>query len=161
MIVKRGATFSDCGRYRYLLSREWDVELPSVTFVMLNPSTADGFQDDPTIRRCIGFARRWGFGKLEIANLFAWRSTDPQRLGSVSDPVGPENDSHLKRLATVSLRVVAAWGVRGGLHNRDRDVLQLLSDCSCLGTSKQGFPKHPLYISYETPLEPYPGDSPA
>lgn len=90
--MQRSAIISECQRYRYVLERKWQPELPGVLFVALNPSTADGQHDDPTVRRCVGFARSWGFGKIVIANLFALRSSHPSVLLIDVDPIGPEND---------------------------------------------------------------------
>src|SRR5262245_38555366 len=95
----RSAVFSPCRKYRYSLTRIWDAERPNVMFVGLNPSTADDQVDDPTVRRCIGFARKWRFGGMIIVNLFAYRSTDPNRLQEILDPVGPENDEHIAATA--------------------------------------------------------------
>ena len=107
----RSAAFSPCRRYRYCLSRVWNPKLPSVMFVGLNPSTADEQEDDPTVRRCIGFARNWNFGGLILVNLFAYRSTDPADLLRVDDPVGPGNDKHI--LASAAGQGGLSW--RGGL----------------------------------------------
>ena len=121
--MRGGATFSADRRYRYRLWREWDRSRAVVAFVMLNPSTADASRDDPTIRRCIGFARAWGFGGVEVANLFALRATDPRHLRGVPDPVGPRNARSLKLALAHASLVVVAWGadpfarpVRLGVH---------------------------------------------
>ena len=105
------ATFSADRRYRYLLTRTWDPALPTVNFVMLNPSTADALELDPTNRRCVGFAQRWGYGSMVTTNVFAWRSTDPKGLRTPNDPVGPVNDAFLVESARSAALVVAAWGV--------------------------------------------------
>ena len=105
---KNAAAFSPDRRYRYTLRRQWDDALPYCLFVMLNPSTADATQDDPTIRRCIGFTKAWGFGGLLVGNLFALRSTDPAALYHADDPVGPENDSCLRTLRDEAALSVAA-----------------------------------------------------
>lgn len=141
--LSRRAVFSHCRRYRYVLSRTWNTELPKVLFIALNPSTADETQDDPTVRRCVGFARSWGFGCLVIANLFAFRSTDPKRLIEVSDPVGPRNDLWLKRLSAEADMTVVAWGVHGDLGNRAHLVLSKLTKTHHLGLSKDGYPYLP------------------
>src|SRR4028119_2392792 len=91
----RGAIFDPTRTYRYALWRTWDAARPPVAFVLLNPSTADARRDDPTIRRCANFARTWGFGGLEVVNLFAFRATHPTDLKCAADPVGPQNDVHL------------------------------------------------------------------
>jgi len=148
--MRRSATFSPCRRYRYVLRRVWDNQQPLVMFVGLNPSTADEHVDDPTIRRCIGFAKRWGYGSLVMANLFAYRSTDPSLLPLVSDPVGPRNDWWLSRLNRNVNLVVVAWGTNGTLFDRERHVLRLLPTAHCLGLTKNGQPKHPLYLPTET-----------
>ncbi len=140
------AVFSSCGRYRYRLGREWLTGEGEVLFVMLNPSTADARVDDPTIRRCIGFAQRWGFQRLTVGNLFAWRATDPAELREASDPVGVENDYHLTEMSMAAEVTIAAWGVRGSYRSREREVLPFLCDVEHLGLTKGGYPKHPLYL---------------
>lgn len=154
-----GATISDCGLYRYHLWRVWDDELPTLVFVMLNPSLADEQSDDPTIRRCIGFAKRDGFGGISVKNLFALRATDPKRLLHAVNPFGPDNESHLlacRNLCTSS-RVVAAWGkIPGDETMRMRANLSIYIvrklEPYCLGKNKDGSPKHPLYLANDTPI---------
>lgn len=151
--VERGAVLSPCQRYRYQLTRTWDEKLPAVAFVGLNPSTADANIDDPTVRRCIGFARDWGFGALVLVNLFALRSTEPSKLYSACEPVGPENDRWLQLAGDNAETVVAAWGVHGELHGRCRAVQRLFANLKCLGKTRDGHPRHPLYLSKNTPLD--------
>lgn len=141
--MRGGARFDATGTYRYYLWREWDAAAPTVTFVLLNPSTADAEHDDPTLRRCVGFARRWGCGRLELLNLFALRATSPAELRRAADPVGPENDTILRAARGV---IVVGWGNHGALHGRDREVLGLLGEVLVLGFTKQGQPRHPLYV---------------
>lgn len=152
-----GAYLSADRVYRYRLWRDTGVPIPPsrleswCLFVMLNPSTADETKDDPTIRRCVGYAKTWGYTRVNIANLFAFRATDPKALLPAPDPVGPENDTHLAEMADASALVVCAWGTHGGLHGRDQAVLRLLRHHSldgprCLGRTKAGHPKHPLYL---------------
>jgi hypothetical protein len=112
------ATFDPTRTYRYQLTRTWDPDGPRVNFLMLNPSTADAFGLDPTVRRCVGFARRWGFGSLEVTNIFAFRATDPRVLVGQPEPVGAGNDQAILDAARKADRVVAAWGVRGS-HRTD------------------------------------------
>lgn len=150
-----GAIFSHCGRYRYTLTREWNGSTSPLTFIMLNPSTADASVDDPTIRRCIGFARTRGFGGLRVLNLFAFRSTDPVHMKADPDSVGPDNDMHLgaalKAAKGANAPVVAAWGVHGVHNGREAVVRGLAQECGvalmCLGVTKYGHPRHPLYVS--------------
>jgi hypothetical protein len=151
-----GATFSPCGVYRYTLWRAWEVG-PTVCWVMLNPSTADATKEDPTIRKCIGYARRWGFGAVAIVNLFALRSTNPRALYGHAAPVGPQNDAAIVECVRLSRLVVAAWGVHGEHCGRGDAVLDMLrlgveAPVHCLGTTKDGHPKHPLYLRGD--LEP-------
>ena len=148
----RGALFDASGVYRYRLSRQWGADGAPVVFVMLNPSAADAFRDDPTIRRCIGLARLWGYGRLEAVNLFAYRSSSPEALKTVSDPVGSENDRHLQEAVAGAALVVAAWGNVGTLLGRDRVVLAMLGPrrLHCLGVTLRGQPRHPLYVRGDT-----------
>jgi len=148
-----GADFSPCGRYRYTLRRRWLVGRGSILWILLNPSTATAETDDPTIRRCIRFAQSWGYQRMALANIFALRSTDPRGLLDVDDPVGPENDRYLKLL--VGQRhdiVVCAWGVHGVILDRGTQVADMLSkhqDLHALTTTKDGHPRHPLYLKSE------------
>ncbi|MBL6813290.1 MAG: DUF1643 domain-containing protein [Luminiphilus sp.] len=153
--VKGRAGFSRCGRYRYWLRREWDDTLPQCAFIGLNPSTADAETDDPTLRRCIGFARRWGYGSLLLVNLFGLRATDPATLSKVSDPVGPGTNRWLRRAGTESQLVVAAWGNGGQLFERAKNVAHLIEHAQCLGLTVQGMPRHPLYCPKHARLIPY------
>jgi hypothetical protein len=157
--VLAGAVVSPCGTYRYTLDRVWDASLPTALFIMLNPSTADASVDDPTIRRCVSFAKRMGCGALTVVNLYALRSTDPGALATHPDPVGPDNDTHIalalgKRLGCV----VAAWGAHPAANQRVDTVAALLAahgwQVSCLGTTKGGAPRHPLYVRGDAPLTP-------
>ncbi|WOB42127.1 DUF1643 domain-containing protein [Thermoleptolyngbya oregonensis NK1-22] len=143
-----GATFDLSGRYRYTLWRVWDFAAPRVAFVMLNPSTADAERNDPTIRRCIGLAKAWGYGGLEVVNLFAYRATRPQDLKRVDDPIGEAGDRPLIAAAEQAAQIILAWGNGGALYQRDRAVLALLSGypLHCLGLTQQQQPRHPLYV---------------
>lgn len=137
-----------CGRYRYALCREWIDRRPTIAFIMLNPSTADASRDDPTIRRCIRFARDWGFGKIAVGNLYALRSPHPDHLATAADPVGPENDRWLREIIGRASTVVVAWGACPVARARAVDVLEMLSHrpLYCLGTTRDGHPRHPLYV---------------
>jgi hypothetical protein len=149
------AVFSDCARYRYVLRRKWDAGRRSVLFVGLNPSTADATLNDPTIRRCIRFAQDWGYGSLVMANLFAYRVTEPSLLPRVDDPVGPLNNRWLAMLRKQADLVIAAWGVHGTLLARNDQVLAQLSEVHCLGLTKAGHPKHPLYLPATVTPRPF------
>jgi hypothetical protein len=146
-----GATISLCGLYRYTLTRDTGGGSGIVNFIMLNPSTADASVDDPTIRRCIGFARAWGYRTLVVTNLFALRATDPAALKTAVEAVGPENDGHLLEQARVADLVVCAWGATGKLYGRgDRVTLILAVEARktlhCLRKTAAGHPGHPLYL---------------
>jgi hypothetical protein len=149
------ALLSDCGTYRYYLSRLWDKERTQACWIMLNPSTADAMQDDATIRRCCGFAESWGFGGIVVVNLFAFRATEPARIAAAVkqgiDPVGPENDKAILTGA-VGTRLIAAWGNHGELFGRAQAVLTLLEGRNLyhLGLTASGQPKHPLYLPKDT-----------
>lgn len=150
------AVISECQTYRYSLSRRW-ASGASMRFVMLNPSTADATLDDPTIRRCIGFAKREGAAGLVVLNLYAYRATNPKALLTCTDPVGPDNNAWLAaHLQAAALPVVAAWGA-SARADRVRRVLDLVGDVDwrCLGTTKAGYPRHPLYVPGVQPLLPF------
>lgn len=150
------AVYSDCERYRYLLTREWDAAGPRALFVMLNPSTATEVQNDPTVERCERRARALGFGAFRVTNIFAYRATDPKDMRAQPDPVGPENDAAIVESvawAGDGGRIICAWGAHGAHLGRGAAVERLLRgtgrDLFHLGLTKAGDPKHPLYIGYE------------
>ncbi len=163
-----GAVISDCQRYRYELWRRW-AQGPDATFCMLNPSTADYRTDDPTIRKCIGFAKRWNCGGVRVVNIFARRSTDPRELLQHSGDVlaGPDNNKairHAFELAATraSGPVVVAWGAfkHPAIEERARDVAEMAAmaeiELKCLGRSADGSPRHPLMLPYNSQLEVWP-----
>ena len=152
------ATLSPCGRYRYDLTREIGPASRTACFIMLNPSTADATKDDPTIRKCVGFARRWNCGRLVVVNLFALRATDPREIRRVSlrEAIGPNNDFAIVDAADRADVIVCAWGRHGTYHARDEEVLKLLSgDLRALKITKNGQPYHPLYVPYSASLLPF------
>lgn len=154
-MMEKGAQFSGCRTYRYALWRTWSQGDGHVMFIGMNPSTADETQDDPTIRRCIGFAKAWGFKGIYMLNLFAYRATRPRDLNDVDDPIGPQNNEFLKMYFEPAGLTVACWGTHGVYWNRNRDVIELLGleNLSCLGLTKNGQPKHPLYLKSDiTPM---------
>jgi hypothetical protein len=142
-----GALFNEDRTYRYKLWRTWDPTKPVCAFIMLNPSTADEFVLDPTVRRCMSFAKAWNYGSLQVGNIFALRSTDPEALYSHPDPVGPENNFWLGEINRTSDMTVAAWGTHGTFQDRSHEVLGFLSGLYHLGQNRDGTPKHPLYLS--------------
>lgn len=167
------AVIDSTGHYRYVLRREFPAcasGLATVLWIMLNPSTADAEQDDPTIRRCTRFAERWGFDAMTVVNLFALRATDPRalRLGATplegvwTSPVGPENDDVILDHADRCSLIVAAWGNRGSLYARDEAVRHLLADRPLyhLGLTKMGQPRHPLYVPADTDPQRWLSGSP-
>ncbi|WP_331708772.1 DUF1643 domain-containing protein [Pandoraea sputorum] len=156
------AIISQCGQYRYTLTREpHDAYTTRGTalFIMLNPSTADATVDDPTIRRCRGFARSWDCNGIVVANLYALRATDPAELWRHPEPVGPLNDFHLQRLALEHETVVCAWGANAR-RERVAQVRALFTRphhrLMCLGVTKDGSPRHPLYVRADQPLIEWP-----
>lgn len=154
------AIISQCGRYRYRLERE---TCPGrvVAFIGVNPSTADADTDDATVRKWRGFSTRWGFGRFVVGNLFAYRATDVRELAAAGDPVGHENNEHLRALLDGVDLVVPCWGSRGklppSLRHRIDDVRQMLRNCASpvrvLGLTSSGDPRHPLMLGYDTALE--------
>lgn len=190
--INKGAIISACGNYRYRLWREWRLhprpaqwrmwtdddgapvldgagqqlgEPLSCVFVMLNPSTADGDQDDPTIRRCVAYAKAWGYDRMEVVNLFAWRSTEPRTVlsmtGEKTDPVGPDNRLHVRRAIGDAGIVVCAWGAHGGHIDQDETMLGWIEEDGgephALRVTKDGFPAHPLYLPSDLRPTPYRG----
>jgi hypothetical protein len=188
--ISAGATISACGRYRYRLWREWrlhpkpaqwdmwtdDAGKPVVDgagkqlghpktciFIMLNPSTADGEQDDPTIRKCVGFAKLLGYDRLEVVNLFAHRATDPRALLALNhddDPVGVDNQRHVGRVLFDEYPrgvIICAWGVHGAHLGQDETMLGWLGDLPrhALALTKDGHPRHPLYVPYSAKLQEF------
>ena len=146
-VMNNNATFSPDRVYRYSLWREWIGGDGYCMFVGLNPSTADETSDDPTIRRCIGYAKQWGYSALEMCNLFAYRATDPKdMLIGVTDPVGPANDTILRFSARHAGIVIAAWGTHGSHLGRDQAVRAMLPNIYALKLTKGGHPSHPLYL---------------
>jgi hypothetical protein len=142
------ATADVRGEYRYTLTRVWDSALPTITFVLLNPSTADAAQLDPTLRRCVSFAKREGYGGMLILNLYAFRTPYPKVMKAAIDPVGPDND---RVLAAATGTVVAAWGTNAD-PARVTHVVALLPRLYSLGVTKDGHPPHPLRLPGNTPL---------
>jgi hypothetical protein len=159
--LKFPAIFSPCRTWRYTLHREWwSEDHHRVAFIGLNPSTADEVQDDPTVRRCIGFAKRWGYGGMFMLNIFGLRGMNPKVLYRAADPVGPENDRYILEVIRHpgTIRVVTCWGNHGILRNRGQEVIRLIQEApglhrlpefrlSRLGElTKRGQPRHPLYL---------------
>lgn len=161
LFLERDAVISDCGRYRYLLRRAWDHAKPRALFIMLNPSTANAEVDDATIRSCIRLSKSWGYGSFEVVNLFGLRATAPIELERADDPNGPDNDRIREAAISRCDVVICAWGANAyhltsgvaqhvcGLIRSYRPAVY------CLGKTKIGSPKHPLYIKSGTPLEAY------
>jgi hypothetical protein len=162
LLIRQDAVLSEDGKYRYRLSRHWG-NGPEVTFIMLNPSTADAFIDDPTIRKCMGFSRRWNMSGLYVGNLFAVRATKPEDMRASSDPVGPDNRDHLESMCKHAFRngglVVCAWGAHGSYRQQDKTFLGWMDvigvQAKCLRLTKDGAPGHPLYVPYEAALSDY------
>jgi len=159
LFLERDAVISDCGRYRYLLRRTWDHDKPRVLFVMLNPSTADAEIDDATIRSCIRLSRGLEYGSFEVVNLFGLRATDPVELQRADDPVGPRNNESIEGAVMRCDLAICAWGAHPMAAQRARPTHALLRRVRpavfCLGTTKSGAPKHPLYIKSGTALRTY------
>ncbi|GMU47054.1 MAG: hypothetical protein AMXMBFR26_18360 [Porticoccaceae bacterium] len=153
--MEADARFSACRRHRYALWRRW-APGPQVLFILLNPAAADEQRNDPTIRRCLGFARAWGYGALAVANLFAHRAASAAELARLAATapvhlVGADNDAWLLRLYRESDLAIAGWGNQGRLLGRSRAVRTLTPDLYCLGCTRLGEPRHPLYVPTATP----------
>jgi hypothetical protein len=144
------------GNYRYQLRRWWSSSGKILVWVLLNPSTADGTKNDTTLRRIISFTQREGYSRLVVVNLFAYRSPYPRALKQVAEPVGPANDQYLQGAFEQADKVVAGWGAFDALQGRDLEVLRLCTKpVFCLGTTQQGYPRHPSRLASATPLVPY------
>lgn len=159
-----GAAFSQDRRYRYKLWRIWNPALRHMVFVLLNPSTADEINNDPTVARCIERASLLGYGGCVVLNIFAWRSTDPHYLYALVDPIGPENDQYILDEASKPETglVLCGWGQHGKLHQRGEYVLDLIRHAGknphCLKMNNDGTPGHPLYLPYSMKPWPIPED---
>jgi len=154
--VSQQARFSRCRLYRYSLERRWTQGRGKVLFIGLNPSTADGRLDDPTIRRCVGFARDWGFAGMEVVNLFAWRATYPEDLKRSPDPVGSRNDYWILRAHRQANLTVACWGNDGTFRSRASEVIARLDNLHCIRLNQSRQPAHPLYLRASLQPEPMP-----
>ena len=166
--TESGAIFSECEQYRYALWRCWNKDngiVPvkyMVSFIGLNPSTATHEVSDPTVTRCINYAKAWGYSGMHMLNLFAFRATDPKDMKAVDEPVGEDNNEMLIKHARDSGIVIASWGNHGGYRNRCSVVADLMRvngvDLHCLAIAKTGQPKHPLYLKKDlTPIDYLPG----
>jgi len=154
-----GAAFSEDRIYRYALWRNWQPGGKRVLFVGLNPSTADEKHNDPTIRRCLGFARDWGFSGLLVGNLFAWRATRPEDLKKAVQAVGPENTDWLLKMDRAAGLTIVCWGNHGKLIGQDRLVTALLNRPYCIKINAGGAPAHPLYLPKSLRPKPFPACS--
>ncbi len=156
-VLTQGAIFSEDRAHRYRLWRQWDAKRPPLCFLMLNPSTADEKVNDPTVRGCIKRAQEWGYGRLDVLNIFALRSTDPRGLYDAVDPVGPDNDVTIQETVEEVTKaggiVICAWGAHGKFQDRGEYVRQMLAFRNVvpmvLVVNADGTPKHPLYIAHD------------
>lgn len=157
LLMRRCARISSCGRYRYMLTRTWREGEPTATFIMLNPSTADAAKDDQTIRKCVGFAQRWGMNGITVVNLFAFRATKPEDMRAVADPFGPECLHWQHQACLGRAKVICAWGNGGAYRNAGPAMLKYLHQSGVTPLAlklnpKSGHPQHPLYVPYEAQL---------
>lgn len=146
--MDNGAQFSPDRIYRYALWRTWETGNGHILFIGLNPSTADETKDDPTIRRCIGFAKNLGYGGIYMLNIFAYRATNPKVLRKAEKPVGEKNNHFLQMYFDPIGFNIACWGMWGEYLNRGREVINMLGEAGlhCFGLTKNGQPRHPLYL---------------
>ena len=147
MEITRKASFSRCGQYRYHLSRQWTSGQGRCVFIGLNPSTADSSADDPTIRRCMDFAQRWGYAEMVMVNLFAFKTPHPKLLKLSDLPEGPQNRRVLRKACSSANLIVAAWGAHGSYANQAKKLSNIWAHypLHCFGLTKAGHPLHPLY----------------
>lgn len=144
--MKTDAILSEDRKYRYVLSRIWDETKPTVMIIGLNPSIADETTNDPTIVRCINFAKSWGYGGVYMLNLFAFRATKPHTMKEAEEPIGNENDKYLEEYYKKSEKVICAWGDTGSYKNRSKEILSKFDDLYYLELNQTGEPAHPLYL---------------
>lgn len=144
--IMSNAIYSDCGNYRYVLTREWDESKKRVMFIALNPSTATELKNDPTVARIMNYAKDWGYGGASVCNVFGYRATDPKNMKAQKYPTGPDNDSLILEEAKNCDKVIACWGNHALHMNRARELRPKLGELYCLGTNSNGEPKHPLYL---------------
>ena len=144
--MKTDAILLEDRKYRYVLSRIWDETKPTVMIIGLNPSIADEIKNDPTIERCINFAKFWSYGGVYMLNLFAFRATHPQDMLNAEEPIGKDNDQYIKKYSKICDKVVCAWGNDGAYKNRSKEVLSILNNAYYLKLNKTGEPAHPLYL---------------
>ena len=153
------AVYSDCEKYRYVLTRTWDAADDKVLFIMLNPSTATETQNDPTVERCERRARALGFGAFRVANIFAWRDSEPRRMRAAPDPVGADNDRLIRESCHWADHIICAWGTHGAYLDRGAQVSAIVHATGRpvfhLGLTKAGHPRHPLYIAYAQRPQPW------
>lgn len=158
------AEYSDCERYRYSLTRVWDETGPRALFVMLNPSTATEYQNDPTVERCERRARTLGYGAFRVCNIFAWRDTDPRAMRAAAEPIGPANDAAIAAGCGWADAVICGWGTHGAHLARGPAVEALIRAEGAtplhLGLTKDGHPRHPLYIAYAHNPQEWPAPPP-
>ena len=159
LFLERDAVFSENGLYRYLLRRTWDHDLPRALFIMLNSSVAGAELDDPTIRSVMRLCRAWNFGSFEVGNQYGWITPYPDDLAKADDPIGPRNDVILDAAIRRCDMTVCAWGANPMASRRKGAMVHLIGQhrpaAYCLGLTKHGAPKHPLYIKTGTPLVLY------
>ena len=151
--MKKDADIDETGKYRYMLSRQWNEKKDFVNFVLFNPSTADDKEDDRTIKACISIAENLGYGGFYVTNLFAYRTSFPKELKNFTEPEGEKNDDYIKKYANLSKDIIVAWGNHGSFKNRDKHLIDTLSEINtlyCLGHTKKGNPRHPLYLKRTT-----------
>lgn len=160
--IYKSAHISDCEKYRYALWRTWDKNLEYCTWVMLNPSTADADNDDPTIIRCMNYAKAWGYGGILVVNLFSFRATSPKDMKKATNPVCPDYSDDIEdALEWENFPVICAWGNHGSHRGRDKEVLEIIRQHTqplCLKVTKAGQPVHPLYQPKD--LKPIPLPTP-
>jgi hypothetical protein len=150
--VESLARYSNCEKYRYTLTRTWDSSKSKIVFIGLNPSTATELKNDPTVTRMIHLAQRLNHGSATVCNLFAFRATFPEDLKKADNPVGKENDLWLQNEINSASKVIACWGNHGKFLSRSQEVLKFLKSYHHFGFTKQGEPRHILYLKSDAEI---------